>query len=79
MVGQSLPSPLGVKVMRVGGGNGELHTPAPERVAWRVSLLPWCGLLLGKCTLLIISAGLEDTEGVRKVSPIETLLLRCAE
>ena len=70
MVGQSLPSPLGVKVMRAGGGNGELHSPAPERVARRVSLLPWCGLLLGKHMLLIISTGLEDTEGVRKTSPM---------
>ena len=40
-----------------------LLTPAPERVAWTV----W--LLLGECTLLTLSAGLEDMQGGREASP----------
>ena len=45
-------------------------TPAPEWVAQRVSLLPWSGLLLGKCMSFILSTGLEDMQGMRKVSPM---------
>lgn len=70
MVSESFPSPLGVKLMRASGGNSKLLAPAPEQVVWGVSLLLWSGLLLGKCTLPNLSTGLEDMQGVRKVSPM---------
>lgn len=70
MAGQSPWAPLAVKLRRVSGGNSELLTPASEWVAWWVSLLPWSGLWLGKCTLFTLSSGLEDIHRVRKVSPV---------
>lgn len=70
VVGQSPWACLAVKLRRVSGGNSELLTPASEWVVWWVSLLPWNGLWLGKCTLFTLSSGLEDMHRVRKVSPV---------
>lgn len=66
VVGQSPPSPLNVKLMRASSGNGELLAPAAERVAWRVSLLPWSELLLGKLTVFILLTGLRGSVGSEK-------------
>lgn len=66
----NLPGPLLMWSWWVSGGNSELLTPVSEWVAQRVSLLPWSGLWLGKCTSLTLSSGLEDMHRVRKVSPM---------
>lgn len=59
-------APLSVKLMRASGGNGELLAPAAEQVAWRVSLLLWSELLLGKLTVLILLTGLRGSVGNEK-------------
>lgn len=65
---QPLPSPLGVKLMRAGAGNGELLAPAPGRVARRVSLeqaAAW------QVDVVCFSTGLEDMQGGTEVSPVQ--------
>lgn len=69
LVRQSLHPPLSMK-LRHSGGNGKLPTPAPEWVAWRVSLLPWSGLLLGKRMLLILSTSREDKKVAKRGPPM---------